>query len=107
MIAVIMTGGKQYTVKIGDTLSVEKLEDAVDGATLTFDQVLLVGNPDGTDTTVGTPTVKGATVEATVVQAAGRGKKIEVRKFKAKTRYFKRYGHRQPFTEVKITKINA
>ena len=107
MIAVIHTGGKQYTVQSGDTISVEKIADAKEGESITFEDVLLIADPDGSNTTVGTPTIAGAKVEGTVVQAAGRAKKVEVRKFKAKSRYFKRYGHRQPFTEVEITKISA
>jgi large subunit ribosomal protein L21 len=107
MLAVIKTGGKQYTVQEGDTLKVEKMADLKDGESMTFDAVLLVGNADGSDAKVGTPTVSGAKVEAKVVEAHGRAKKLDVRKFKAKSRYYKRYGHRQPYTEVEITKISA
>lgn len=106
MIAVIKTGGKQYTIQVGDTLSIEKIADINDGDTMTFEEVLLVANEDGSDTIVGQPTIAGASVEAKVVTAYGRAKKIDVRKFKAKSRYFKRYGHRQPFTQVEITKIS-
>lgn len=105
MIAVIKTGGKQYTVKEGDTLRVEKLE-AEEGKNITFEEVLLVGKEDGASTQVGTPLVSGAKVEAKVVKH-GRDSKVDVRKFKAKSRYYKRYGHRQPFTEVEITSISA
>ena len=106
MIAVIQTGGKQYLVKEGDVLRIEKLEDAEDGKSISFDSVLLVGKADGSDVKVGTPTVEGATVSAKVLQT-GRAKKIEVRKFKAKSRYARNYGHRQHFTEVEIEKIKA
>jgi large subunit ribosomal protein L21 len=104
MIAVIKTGGKQYTVSEGDTLRVEKL--AVEpGKSVSFDEVLLVLKGES-DLTLGMPMVKGASVKATVV-THGRAKKVDVRKFKNKTRYFKRYGHRQPYTEVKIETIAA
>lgn len=106
MIAVITTGGKQYKVQEGDKIRVEKLADAEEGKTITFEEVLLVGKEDGADMTVGTPTVQGAKVEAKVLKNA-RAKKLLVQKFKAKIRYFKTYGHRQPFTEVEITKISA
>lgn len=105
MLAVIKTGGKQYTVKEGDTLRVEKLE-AEEGKNITFEEVLLVGKEDGSDAKVGTPHVAGAKVEAKVLKH-GRADKVDVRKFKAKSRYYKRYGHRQPFTELEITKISA
>lgn len=105
MLAVIKTGGKQYTVKEGDVLQVEKLA-AEEGSNFAFDQVLLVGKEDGSDAKVGTPVLEGASVEAKVLKQ-GRAKKVDVRKFKAKTRHYKRYGHRQPFTEVEITKISA
>ena len=94
MYAIIQTGGKQYKVSEGDILTVEKL---------TFDQVLAV---NGTELTIGDPTVKGATVEATAVKN-GRGKKVIVYKYKRKTGYHKKNGHRQSFTQVKIEKINA
>jgi large subunit ribosomal protein L21 len=73
------------------------------GEKVTFDQVLVVG---GDDLKVGTPTVDGATVDASVVKE-GRGKKVIVYKYKRKTGYHKKNGHRQPFTQVKIEKINA
>lgn len=106
MIAVIKTGGKQYTIKEGDTIRVEKLDNVEEGKPVTFDEVLLVSKEDGSDTKVGTPTVKGATVEATV-KKQGRAKKVLVQKFKAKVRYSRTQGHRQPFTEVEISKITA
>ena len=103
MYAVIVTGGKQYKVSEGDTLFVEKIE-AEEGSAVTFDQVLMVG--EGEDVKVGAPTVAGATVEASVVEN-GKGKKVIVYKYKRKTGYHKKNGHRQQFTKVKIEKINA
>ena len=102
MYAIIATGGKQYKVAEGDIIKVEKLGVEA-GETYTFDQVLAVSN-DGLK--VGTPTVAGATVVASVVKE-GRGKKVIVYKYKRKTGYHKKNGHRQAFTQVKIEKINA
>ena len=102
MYAIIATGGKQYKVSEGDVLKVEKLPSE-DGK-VTFDRVLAVGKDDGL--TIGTPTVDGASVDASVVRE-GRGRKVVVYKYKAKTGYHKKNGHRQLFTEVKIEKINA
>ena len=102
MYAIIATGGKQYTVSEGDEIRVEKLGLNA-GDTVTFDQVLFVN--DGS-AKVGDPTVKGATVTATVV-SEGKGKKVIVNKYKRKTGYHKKNGHRQLFTKVKIEKINA
>lgn len=103
MYAIIVTGGKQYKVAEGDTLFIEKLE-AEEGAAVKFDQVLMVG--DGENVKVGTPVVEGAAVEAKVVKN-GKGKKIYVFKMKRKKNYRRKKGHRQPFTKVEITKINA
>ena len=103
MYAVIVTGGKQYKVSEGDVLFVEKLE-AEEGAAVTFDQVLAAG--EGENVKVGAPTVEGATVEAKVVKN-GRSKKIYVFKMKRKKNYRRKQGHRQPFTKIEITKINA
>ena len=107
-VAVIKTGGKQYVVSKGDTISIEKLlttsnEDLKKGDTIVFDEVLLVDN--GSDTTIGAPLIKGAEVKGTVV-LAGKGKKIEVVKYKPKSRYFKRNGHRQPLLKVTIDSIS-
>ena len=102
MYAVIATGGKQYKVSEGETIRVEKL-GAEAGSTYTFDQVLLVS---GDEVKVGEPTVAGATVEATVVGDC-KAKKGIVYKYKRKTGYHKKNGHRQQYTEVKIDKINA
>ena len=101
MKAVIVTGGKQYTVSEGDVLFVEKL-NAENDATVTFDQVLAV--LDGENSKIGAPVVEGATVEAKVVKN-GKGTKIYVLKYKAKKNEKKKIGHRQPYTKVEITKI--
>ena len=102
-IAVIKTGGKQYLVKAGDTIKVEKLA-AEAGKNFIFDKVLLVAEDNGADVKIGTPEVAGAKVEADVLEQ-GRADKIRVVHYKAKTRHHKVYGHRQPFTKVKIEKI--
>jgi len=103
-LAVIQTGGKQYIVKVGDTLKVEKLEEK-EGKTVKFD-ALLVADEDGKDVKVGTPTVKGASVSATVV-GGGRSPKVSVIKYKPKVRYSRKAGHRQPFTSIKIEAIQG
>ncbi len=102
MYAIIATGGKQYKVSEGDIIRVEKLGLEA-GSSYTFDKVLAVNN--GT-LVVGAPTVANATVSASVVKE-GRGKKVIVYKYKRKTGYHKKNGHRQAYTEVKIDKINA
>ena len=101
MYAIIATGGKQYKVSEGDVIKVEKL-NAEAGNTVTFDNVIAVGNDSlkvGAD-------VANATVTATVMEQ-GRGKKVIVYKYKRKTGYHKKNGHRQAYTQVKIDKINA
>ena len=103
MQAIIVTGGKQYKVAQGDTLFIEKLE-AEAGAEITFDQVLAILNED--KATFGAPTVEGASVVATVVKN-GKGKKIRVFKYNPKKGYRKRQSHRQPYTKVQISAINA
>lgn len=103
MYAVIVTGGKQYKVAEGEYLKIEKLEEAT-GNTITFDRVLLVGN--GEDVKIGAPVVEGAKVTAEVV-AQGRHDKIRIIKFRRRKHSMKRQGHRQWFTEVKITGIQA
>ena len=101
--AVIQTGGKQYKVSVGDSVKIEKLTgDYKQGDKITFDKVLLVDN--GTDTTIGTPYISGAKVEAELTEV-GRAKKILVVRYKQKSRYYKRNGHRQPFFTVKITAL--
>lgn len=102
-LAVIQTGGKQYKVSPGQKLKVEKL-DAPEGAAVHFDEVLLVA--DGEKIAIGMPVVKGAKVEATVL-TQGRDRKKIVFKYHPKSRYRKKKGHRQPFTEVEIIKITA
>ena len=103
MYAIIQTGGKQYRVAEGDVLVIEKLE-AEEGATVEFDQVLTVVKEGKVQ--VGKPVVAGAKVTAKV-EAQGKGKKILVFKYKAKSNYRRRKGHRQPFTKVVIEKIEA
>lgn len=103
MYAVIKTGGKQYRVEEGDRLRVEKIETAT-GDAVEFDQVLLVA--DGDKITVGQPLVDGAKVTAEVTEQ-GRHKKIKIIKFRRRKHYRKQQGHRQWFTEVKITGIKA
>ena len=101
--AVIETGGKQYRVSPGDVLTIEKIKgDFKEGDVITFDKVLLV--EEGPDTTIGTPYIEQARVEGTLTNQ-GKGKKVEVIKYKAKSRYFKRRGHRQPEFTVEITTI--
>lgn len=101
MYAIIATGGKQYKVSEGDIIRIEKL-DAEDGSTVTFDQVLAV-NDNGLK--VGSD-VASSTVTATVMHQ-GKAKKVIVYKYKRKTGYHKKNGHRQAYTQVKIEKINA
>jgi large subunit ribosomal protein L21 len=102
--AIIETGGKQYRVVVGDTIKIEKLNGEIkEGDAVVFDKVLLIDN--GTDSTdIGTPYINGAKVSGTLVEI-GRNAKIIVIKYKQKSRYFKRNGHRQPYFKVKIDKI--
>ena len=101
MKAIIVTGGKQYTVSEGDILFVEKL-NAEEEAVVKFDEVLAI--LDGENSKIGAPVVDGAVVEAKVVKN-GKGKKIHVIKYKAKKGEKKHIGHRQPYTKVEITKV--
>lgn len=103
MYAIIKTGGKQFRVSEGDVIRVERLSSE-EGEKVSFDEVLMVGG-DG-EIKTGSPNIEGATVEGTVVKH-GKAKKIIVFKYKAKKNYRKKQGHRQPFTQVKIEKINA
>jgi large subunit ribosomal protein L21 len=101
--AVISTGGKQYKVAEGDVVKVEKISDTLKvGDKVVFDQVLLVD--DGATTKIGTPTVSGAKVEATL-KSIGRAQKVTVIKYKQKSRYFKKNGHRQPYSQVEIKSV--
>ena len=101
MKAIIVTGGKQYTVSEGDVLYIEKL-NAEEEAVVKVDEVLAV--LDGENSKIGAPVVEGAVVEAKVVKN-GKGKKLHVIKYKAKKGEKKHIGHRQPYTKVEITKI--
>lgn len=100
MLAVIATGGKQYLVKTGDTIKIEKIEGEA-GGKVTFDKVLLTADDNGGNVKLGNPTVAGAAVSATVVKQ-GKHATVRVEKFKRKVRYHKVHGQRQRFTEVKI-----
>lgn len=102
--AVFATGGKQYRVKVGDLVKIEKLPgDHKEGDSLVFNSVLLLDN-GASKATIGTPFINGAAVTATLNKIA-RYKTIDVIKYKQKSRYFKKYGHRQPYFEVKIESI--
>jgi large subunit ribosomal protein L21 len=101
--AVIHTGGKQYKVAVGDSIKIEKLPGTfVAGDKVVFDKVLLVDN--GTDTSIGAPYITGASVEA-IFEKAGRAQKVIVIRYKQKSRYFKKNGHKQPYVQVKISAI--
>ncbi len=103
MYAVFRSGGKQYRASTGDRLRLERLDAGV-GNTVSFDEVLLVG--EGANIKIGSPLVEGGKIEG-IVLAQGRGKKIEVVKFKRRNNYKRQYGHRQYFTEVEITSISG
>lgn len=103
MFAIIETGGKQYKVSEGDLLFVEKL-GAEEGETVTLDRVLAVSDNNGFRT--GTPYIEGATVTANVVKN-GRGRKLHVFRYKPKKNQKRKLGHRQPYTKLQITTINA
>lgn len=103
MYAVFKSGGKQLRVSEGDKVRVEKIE-AEQGSSIDFDQVLMVGN--GGEVTVGKPLVEGARVTAEVLNQ-GRERKVRILKFKRRKHHMKRQGHRQWFTEVRITGIQA
>ncbi len=104
MHAVIATGGKQYRVKEGDVLRVEKL-GLDEGATIDFTEVLMTSNGDDA-ITIGTPHVEGASVTAEVM-SNGRSKKVKIMKFKRRKHHMKQMGHRQSYTEIKIKSIKA
>lgn len=102
--AIIETGGKQYRVSKGDVIRVEKLGgDLKEGDKVTFDKVLLVDNGKD-ETTVGTPYISGAAVTG-VFRKLGKAKKVTVIKYKAKSNYLKKNGHKQPYTEIEIQGI--
>ncbi len=102
-LAVIKTGGKQYIVHKGDSIFIEKVPEGLqEGDAVTFDQVLL--KDDGATAVLGAPMIDGAKVTGTIVRAA-KGKKVEVVRYKAKSRYLKRRGHRQEYLKVKIESI--
>lgn len=103
MYAIIETGGKQYKVSEGDVVFIEKL-NVEENAEITFDKVLLAG--EGDTVKIGAPTVEGATVSAKVL-GNGKAKKVIVFKMKRKKNERKRRGHRQPYTKVEITAVNA
>lgn len=100
--SVFETGGKQYKVSVGDIIKVEKFDEAEEGKKIIFDKVLITDN--GKETKVGDPYIGGAEVEAEVLKI-GRAKKVTIIKYKAKVRYHKKRGHRQPFVQIKISKI--
>ena len=102
MYAIIATGGKQYKVEEGDVIRVEKL-GVDEGTEVTFDQVLMIGDKN---VKIGDPVVSGASVKGTVM-TEGKEKKVIVYRYKPKTGYHKKNGHRQPYTQVKIDKIIA
>ena len=103
MYAIIMTGGKQYKVEVGDTIFVEKL-NAEEESTYTFDKVVAIGADDGIK--AGTPYIDGASVSGKVIKN-GKGKKITVMTYKPKKNEKRKLGHRQPYTKVEISAINA
>jgi large subunit ribosomal protein L21 len=103
MYAVVRTGGKQYRLGVGDSVKVEKLPDEV-GNIVELSQILMVS--DGSEVKVGTPLVTGASVKAEIV-GHGRDKKIRVFKMKRRKQYRRTQGHRQAFTQLKVTEINA
>ena len=103
MFAIIETGGKQYKISEGDNIKIEKLPgDHKNGDKITFDKVLLLD--DGKTTKIGTPYIENAKIEG-VFEENGKSKKVTVVRFKAKSRYSKVKGHRQPYTKVKLSKI--
>jgi large subunit ribosomal protein L21 len=103
VLAVIKTGGKQYKVEKGTKLKIEKIKGEV-GDNVNFDQVLLVSDDKGTKLELGTPVLKDKKVEAKILEQ-GRAKKVTTIKYKRKTRYRLKQGHRQPFTQIEVTKI--
>lgn len=103
MIAVIKTGGKQYIVREGEELRIEKL-DQEEGTRALLTKVLLISDDEGKEVIIGSPFIEDAKIEAEVVEQ-GRGKKVTIIRFKRKVRYRRKRGHRQPFSKVKIGKV--
>jgi len=104
LFAVFATGGKQYRVEVGTKVKIEKLiGEFKEGDSVTFDNVLMTDN-GASEATLGAPFIKGGAVTGTITKI-GRNKTIDVIKYKQKSRYFKKYGHRQPFFEVRVDSI--
>ncbi len=101
-IAIIETGGKQYVVESGSVLQVEKITGSTKGSKISFDKVLLTD--DGYKLAIGAPYIKGAKVAAEIMEE-GRDDKVTVIRYRQKSRYFKKKGHRQPYSKVKITSL--
>ncbi len=100
--AIIETGGKQYRIAEGDVFKVEKIAEHKAGDTVVFDKVLLID--DGEKVEVGTPYLEDKTIEVTLTEE-GKGKKLHIQKFKSKSRYKRRVGHRQSFAKVEVKNI--
>ncbi len=103
MLAVIETGGKQYLVKAGEEIKIEKITGEV-GKEVSFDNILLLADEAGQEVKVGSPYIAGAKVTATIL-AQDRAKKVRVVKYKRKVRYCKVHGHRQDYTKIKIGEV--
>lgn len=104
MLAVIKTGGKQYKVKEGDIVKIEKIKEKKEGDSIEFDQILMVSQEKARALKLGNPLIKEAKVLAKILEQ-GRGRKVRIEKYKPKTRYHKVQGHRQEYMKVKIEKI--
>lgn len=105
MLAIIKTGGKQYKVKEKDVVKIEKLDSEI-GDKVEFNEVLLVADESGKGVKIGQPVLEGVKVSGKVLEQ-GKSRKINIIKYKAKTRYKKKAGHRQLYTKVEINKIGA
>ncbi|MCK4744622.1 50S ribosomal protein L21 [Candidatus Parcubacteria bacterium] len=102
-LAVIKTGGKQYIVKEGDNLKIEKIDKKI-GGKINFEEILLVSDKEGKGIKIGNPFIDGVKVQGEIIEQ-GKNKKVVVVKYKSKTRYKRTLGHRQNYTKVKITKV--
>ena len=102
-LAVIKTGGKQYIVKEGDNLKIEKIDKKI-GSKINFEEILLVSDKEGKGIKIGNPFIDGVKVQGEIIEQ-GKNKKVVVVKYKSKTRYKRTLGHRQNYTKVKITKV--